>query len=135
MISCTRKVRLARRHDRSRAIVRAPDLPEVAPAGRVPRISRLMALAIHFERLLREGQVRDQSELARLAHVTQPRMTQIMNLNHLAPDIQEQLLHLQVVTAGRPGISERHLRPLASIPSWADQRKRWASLAGTVTPN
>lgn len=135
MISSTRKVRFVRRPDKTRAIVPAPGAAEATPPGRVPRISRLMALAIHFDRLIREGKVRDQSELARLAHVTQPRMTQIMNLNHLAPDIQEQLLHLQVVTAGRPGISERHLRPLASIPSWADQRKRWASLAGTVTPN
>lgn len=134
MISATRKVNFVRRPDKSRAIVEASG-NLAAAAGRVPRVSRLMALAIHFDRLLREGKVRDQSELARLAHVTQPRLTQIMNLNHLAPDIQEQLLHLQVVTVGRPGISERHLRPLASIPSWADQRKRWASLAGTVTPN
>ena len=134
MISTTRKVRLVRRPDKSRAIEVAPAVPESALPGRVPRVSRLMALAICFDRLLGEGKVRDQSELARLAHVTQPRMTQIMNLNHLAPDIQEQLLHLQIVTSGSPKISERHLRPLASIPSWADQRKRWASLAGTATP-
>jgi hypothetical protein len=57
----------------------------------------LMALAIRFEGLLRDGTAADLSELARLAGVTQPRMTQIMNLNHLAPDIQEQLLFLPPV--------------------------------------
>jgi hypothetical protein len=78
------------------------DCPKApTPAGRVPRISRLMALAIHFDRVVREGKVADLSELAGLAHVTQPRMTQIMNLNHLAPDIQEELLFLPPVSAGR----------------------------------
>ena len=92
MISVKRKVHFVRRSDKSRALVVNDTAPTPIPAGRVPRISRLMALAIHFDRLIREGKVRDQSELARLAHVTQPRMTQIMNLNHLAPDIQEELL-------------------------------------------
>ena len=38
-----------------------------APQGRAPRVSKLMALAIRFEGLLRDGTVADQSELARLA--------------------------------------------------------------------
>lgn len=125
MISTTRKVRFARRPDRSRAIVRAPDVPGAAPAGRVPRVARLMALAIHFERLLREGKVRDQSELARLAHVTQPRMTQIMNLNRLAPDIQEELLFLPTRDGGREAVHERLVRPLTSTLEWPTQRRRW----------
>lgn len=62
-----------------------PDKP--GPEGRVPRISKLMALAIRYDGLLREGVVTDLTELARLSHVTQPRITQIMNLLHLAPDI------------------------------------------------
>lgn len=69
--------------------------------GRIPRVSRLMALAIKFDRLLREGVVPDQSALVRLAHVSQPRMTQILNLLHLAPDIQESLLFLPRATEGK----------------------------------
>jgi len=88
MISATRKVNFVRRPDKSRAIVATQDVAEAIPTDRVPRISRLMALAIHFDQLIRDGKVADQSDIARLAHVTQPRMTQIMNLNHLAPDIQ-----------------------------------------------
>ena len=65
-----------------------------AEPGRLPRISRLMALAIRFDGLVREGVVADQAELARLGHVSRARITQIMNLLHLAPDIQEALLFL-----------------------------------------
>ncbi len=61
---------------------------------RVPRIARLMALAIRLDELLREETIRDYADLARLGRVTRARMTQIMKLLHLAPDIQEQILLL-----------------------------------------
>lgn len=98
---------------------------EESPAGRIPRIARLMALAIRFDGLLQEGIVTDQSELARLGHVTQPRMTQIMNLLHLAPDIQEELLFLPRVTDGRDPIHEKMLRPITKMVSWSEQRRMW----------
>ncbi len=56
--------------------------------GNMPRISRLTALAIRFEGLVRRGDLRDYADLARLGCVTRARITQIMNLLHLAPDIQ-----------------------------------------------
>lgn len=127
MIKLSRKVQLIRRPNRSRAIVTEDDAPARVAPGRVPRVSRLMALAIHFDRLIREGKVRDQSELARLAHVTQPRMTQIMNLNHLAPDIQEELLTLPPIVLGRQRIHERMLRSLAAEIDWKRQRATWSS--------
>ncbi len=67
----------------------APGPAPEAPVGRVSRISRLMALAIEMDRLVREGVVKDYAELARLAHVSRARVTQIMNLNLLAPDQTE----------------------------------------------
>lgn len=96
----------------------------VAP-GRIPRISRLMALAIRFDRMIREARVNDISELARLAHVSQPRMTQIMNLNLLAPDIQETLLFLPPVAKGREPVHERMMRRVAACCNWSDQRRKW----------
>ena len=57
--------------------------------GRTARASRLMALAIHFDKLLRGGVVSDYAQLARLGHVSGARISQVMNLNSLAPDIQE----------------------------------------------
>lgn len=86
------------------------------PVDRVPRISRLMALAIRFDRLLRNGVVANQAELARLGKVSPPRMTQIMNLLNLAPDIQGALLFLPATKNGRNAIAEHQLRADALTP-------------------
>jgi len=125
MIKVKRKVHIVHLAHGRKAVTDKPPPSANVPAGRIPRISRLMALAILFDRLIREGKVSDQSELARLAHVTQPRMTQIMNLNHLAPDIQEELLFLPLVTNGRERIHERMLRPIAAQADWVEQRRTW----------
>ena len=99
--------------------------------GRVPRISRLMALAIRFDGLIRDGVVTDQAELARLGHVTRARLTQIMNLLHLAPDIQEAILFLPRVERGRDPIKERQLRPIAAVVDWRKQRRMWSAVSRT----
>jgi hypothetical protein len=98
----------------------------LSPPGRVPRVARLMALAIRFDGLLRDGVVADQAKLARLGHVTRARMAQIMNLLNLAPDIQEEILFLPMVETGRSRITERDLRPVAAEPNWRKQRWMWA---------
>ena len=85
--------------------------PEQAPAppDPVPRISRLMALAIHFDGLIRQGTVRDYADLARLGGVSRARITQIMNLLNLPPWKQEELLFLEG-GPGRAGVTEREMR-------------------------
>ena len=75
------------------AMAPAPAAPAAPAVPAVPRTVRLLALAIRFEGQIREGSVRDQSALARRLGITQPRMTQIMSLTLLAPEIQEQVLH------------------------------------------
>ena len=87
--------------------------------GRIPRVARLMALAIRFEGLLQSGLVRDYAELARLGHVTRARMTQIMNLRLLAPEIQEELLFLPRVERGRDPIRLAQLQAIALTPGLA----------------
>ncbi|QDU75893.1 hypothetical protein Pan97_29350 [Bremerella volcania] len=114
-------------HGRKR-IDREPKPRAIAPQGRVPRISKLMALAIHFQELLQEGVVEDQSDLARLSHVTQPRITQIMNLLLLAPEIQEEILHLPKVSEGKDPIHEKLLRPIAAEVSFLKQHETWNSI-------
>ena len=76
--------------------------------------------------------MRHQSELAALAQVTQPRMTQIMNLLHLAPDIQEEILFLPPTTDGRDQIHEHMLRPVTGELNWVLQRKMWRQHAENV---
>ena len=124
-ITITREIQLTRTMKGRRKITAKPS-PQMKPEpGRIPRISRLMALAIRYDRMLREGRVSSQSELARLVHVTQPRMTQIMNLLHLAPDIQEAILFLPCVFEGRDPITERDLRPITREIEWDKQHHLW----------
>jgi len=131
MTTVTKQIHFARKM-RRRVTMPGPAPEPIAPVGRVPRVSKLMALAIRFDQLLFEGRVADQSELARLAHVTQPRMTQIMNLLHLAPDIQEELLHLPPVTSGDDPITERDLRPITRMRDWRKQRRAWVQFAASI---
>jgi hypothetical protein len=84
-----------------------------------------MALAIHFQDLLRKAKAKDYAEIARLGHVTRARLTQIMNLLLLAPDIQEEVLFLPCTLHGRDALKIADLQPIACVPSWAAQRKLW----------
>jgi len=77
--------------------------PAAIPEGRVPRISRLMALAIRFDNLARLGEVADFADIAELGQVTRARVSQIVNLLNLAPDIQEDILFLAPVAGDRAG--------------------------------
>lgn len=107
-------------HRRSSAVPKVPDPP------RIPRITRLMALAVKFQDMIDREEVRDYADLARLGYVSRARITQIMNLLNLAPDIQEELLSL----AGDPEvpqpIGERHIRRVVSAVDWRVQRQRWS---------
>ena len=99
--------------------------PPPCQEGNVPRVARLLALAHHFDGLLREGVVESYSELAALTHVSRARITQIMNLLLLAPDIQEEILHLPRAVVGRDPIRETHLRPIVQAVEWGEQRRMW----------
>lgn len=90
----------------------------------VPRIARLLALAIRMEGLIREQAIRDYAAAARLGWVTRGRMTQIMKLLDLAPDIQEQILFLPPVR----GLNERNLRPISNLIDWDEQRRLFQGL-------
>jgi hypothetical protein len=106
-----------------------PTVPE-RPKGRLPRITRYMALAIYYEGLIREGHIHDYAEIATLGHVTRARVTQIMNLRLLAPDLQEQLLNVPRIEQGRDTICLRMFQTIALEPSWKNQREQWKQING-----
>jgi hypothetical protein len=114
-----------------RRVLREGPLPDVkALPGRIPRVSRLVALAHKFDGLLRDGTIASMADIARLGHVTRARVTQIMDLLLLAPDIQEALLHLSPTTRGYDPITLRELRYVMQTSAWAEQRSRWRELLG-----
>ena len=102
--------------------------PPAVPPGRVPRVARLLALARRCEQLGAAGVIANYAALAELGHVSRARVTQIMNLLLLAPDLQETLLFLPRTERGRDPIHLRQLQPLTRITDWAEQRKRWQAL-------
>lgn len=127
-LTVTRKIHFSIRAKGRRQILPGPEPVRDLPAERIPRISRLMALAIHFESLIRAGGILDYADLAVLGHVSRARVTQIMNLLLLAPDIQEDLLFLPPVSCGKDPLTERDVRPVAAQIDWKMQRQTWTKI-------
>ncbi len=96
--------------------------------GRVPRVTRLLALAHRFAALLAEGDVGSMAELARVGRVTRARLTQIMDLTLLAPDIQEGILGFEPGAAGPDPVAMRDTLAVVRSPYWPEQRRRWAAV-------
>lgn len=119
VIPVTRRERV-----RSGARKAAPAEPSTP---KIPRLTRLMALAIKFQDMIDRGEVKDYAEIADLGYVTRARVSQIMNLTLLAPDIQEALLLASNHGCGR-GTCERDVRTVARSIRWEDQREMWKKM-------
>lgn len=103
----------------------APSVPIEPEYTRLPRITQVLALALQFQEMIDRGEVRQHADLARLGCVSRERISQIMILTWLAPDIQEEILRLPPRPRGRCSINELALRELARLPTWQIQRQRW----------
>jgi hypothetical protein len=83
--------------------------PPVSPAART------LALAHYIARMIERGLIRDYTDAARMLGVSQARMTHVMSLLLLAPELQEELLFERLA----PG--DKKLRRIARIAEWRDQ--------------
>ncbi len=92
--------------------------PPKEPEQRPARIALQLALAHRIQRAIEAGEVKDQAEAARLLGLTRARVSQLLDLTRLAPDIQESLL-----TAEATGLTERALRMVSGIEDWNGQRQ------------
>ena len=93
-----------------------------------------MALAIKFQGMVNRLEVCDYADLARLGYVTRARITQIMNLLLLAPEIQADILSWAAHTEDSRQLAEHEVRKIAHIPEWEPQRKLWRDLLGRQLP-
>lgn len=105
----------------------APPEPR-APVRRPAKVARMLALAHHLQRLVDEGQVPDRAALGRKLGLTRARVTQLLDLLLLAPDLQAAVLDLEAVDGIEPMV-ERALRIVAHAGAWAEQREAWANRA------
>jgi hypothetical protein len=96
--------------------------------GRLPQITRVLSLAIYFDEMIRRKDAKDYADIARLSCLCRERVSQIVRLNYLAPDIQVELLYLPPTPTGRFPISESAARKIANLLSWVDQRREWTAL-------
>ena len=103
----------------------APAADPAAKRGRLPRITQVLAMALQFQEMIDRGEIHRHADLARLGCVSRERISQMMVLTWLAPDIQEEILRLPQMPGGRFPVSEGELRKMARMPLWGDQRARW----------
>jgi hypothetical protein len=87
----------------------------------------MLARAHEMAAMIERGEVRDRTELAERFGFTRARITQLMDLLLLAPDLQEELLFFEV-RAGKDPMHEHGLRQIVSAPLWSEQRARWTAL-------
>jgi hypothetical protein len=97
-------------------------------AGRLPRVTQVLALAIHFQDMIQRGEARDYADLARLGCLTRERMSQIMELVWLAPDIAQEILQFPPSSTPRFPLGEVAARQIACHLDWHAQRESWRKL-------
>jgi len=113
-----------RRKGHGWAFAEEPEPPPPEPVRRPARVAQMLAFAHSLQGAIDRGEYRDQADAARQLGLTRARITQLMNLTLLAPDIQERVLFLEAVD-GREPMSERDLRTVIYAGDWAAQREEW----------
>ena len=114
---------LTRRVPANRAVSFVPARwrrPKSTKAPKTPRVRKLLHKAIEWRTLLESGDAVNQADIARREGITRARVTQVMKMLGLAPEIQQHVLSMPSVVH-RPSIPERALRPIAQIPLGTDQ--------------
>ena len=120
-----------------RLSVKFTTTPPAAPlptARRPAQVARLLALAHHLQRTIDRGAVADRADLAERLQFTRARITQLLDLLLLAPDIQDAILSLEAFDGVEP-LSERALRSITHLPSWVDQRTLWSTASSSRLPD
>ena len=106
------------RHGRQKRFVADPSQ---RPASRPARVAVTLALAHRIRQAILSGEIQDQADAARKLGLTRARLSQILDLMNLAPDLQEEILLLEAID-GREPMSERSLRGAVRVTAWSKQR-------------
>ena len=85
------------------------------PRKPASRVARMLALAHHVDRLIEAGDIGSYADAAAALGLTRARVTQLMKLTLLSPEIQGRLLTAELTTA------ERWMRPVVSEANWQKQ--------------
>lgn len=113
-----------RRKSRSVTLVEAPPPARPEPVRRPAKVAQQLALAHHLQAAIDRGSIADRAAVARKLGLTRARVTQLLDLLMLAPDLQEAVLALEAVGGVEP-MAERALRAVAHTGAWCEQRGAW----------
>ncbi|MCG3173794.1 MAG: hypothetical protein GMKNLPBB_01996 [Myxococcota bacterium] len=113
------------RRERRVVLSVTPPPPEPGPVHRPAKVARMLALAHHLQRAIDRGDVANRAAVARKLGLTRARVTQLLDLLLLAPDLQMAVLRLEAIDGAEP-MAERTLRAVAHAGTWAEQREAWA---------
>jgi hypothetical protein len=95
----------------------------------IPRIARLMALAIRFDGLLPEGKIRDYAELARRGRLTRSPH----DADHEAGRSCAGHSGADPFLPPINGLNERNLRRIVSTIDWREQRRMFLKFAAACS--
>lgn len=118
------------REGRTWAFTDEPPAPPPPQLRRPSRVAQVLARAHRLEAAIAAGDYADRADAARQLGFTRARITQILDLLLLAPDLQERVLELEAVDGIEP-LSERALRDVVRHECWADQRLAWMASVGS----
>jgi hypothetical protein len=97
-------------------------------SGRLPRVTQVMAMAIHFQDMIQRGEAQHYADIGKLGCLSRERVSQVMELLWLAPRIQQEILEFPPAAAGRFPITEVAVRRIANAMLWEDQGREWKKL-------
>ena len=126
---------LTRRGAADRVVSALPEprgKPKPPRKPKTPRVVELLQMAMAWQRQLEVGDVDTQAEIARREGITRARVTQVMAMLRLAPEIREHILSMSKTTQ-QPAISERALRPIAQVEDPKQQLVRFLDLSQVGT--
>ena len=107
------------------------DKPKPSKDPRTPRVVELLRKAIEWQALLESGEAANQAEIAGREGITHARVTQVMGMLRLAPEIQAHVLSMPNMVR-RPAITERALRPIAQIEERKEQLAAFSEILDTT---
>ncbi|MCP3105473.1 hypothetical protein LZ198_42095 [Myxococcus sp. K15C18031901] len=106
----------------------APPPPPPAPVRRPAHVARMLALAHHLQGAIDRELVPNRATVARKLGLTRARVTQLLDLLLLAPDLHARVREFEAIDGAEP-MAERTLRAVAHAGTWAEQRAAWAKVA------
>ena len=101
--------------------------PKPPRKPRTPRVVELLRKALEWKALIESGEAANQADIARRERISRARVTQVMRLLRLAPEIQQHVLAIPDMVH-KPEITEHVLRPITQIEDLNNQRMTFQEL-------